>query len=299
MIQIAYAPSYVFDVPEKHRFPMEKYSLLHQQLLREGWEKDQFFEPQPIDLKHVLRVHEADYVQRFLQLQLSPREQRQTGFVHNEELVSRELRIAEGTRQGIVSAQQNGIAFNIAGGTHHAYSNRGEGFCMLNDQAIAAACWQQQAPNSKILILDLDVHQGNGTAEIFKNHSNIVTVSLHGKDNYPLRKETSHLDVELPTGANDELYHQRLDETLDKIDTWGPFSGMLYQCGVDILEGDKLGKLSVSMNGLSLREEKVLRFARQRQLPVVACMGGGYHSSRRIIIEAHMQVFRWAKRLFE
>lgn len=188
MLPVAYHPIYKQSLPEGHKFPMLKYELLPQQLLLEGIvEEDDFFAPEPADLQYIYAVHDKEYVNRLLNLTLDPKEVRKIGFPLSAELIERELRISQGTISGCEMAFQSGVAFNIAGGTHHAFTNRGEGFCMLNDQAIAATYLLEKKRASKILIIDLDVHQGNGTAEIFQNNPNVFTFSVHGKTNMYVR----------------------------------------------------------------------------------------------------------------
>lgn len=298
-VRVAYAPVYVHPVPENHRFPMEKYYLLQRQLLFEGTiAPSEFFEPQPIQLEHALAVHTPEYLDKLLRLQCTPREQRVSGFVHSEELIRRELTIMEGTRQCAECALAGGIALNIAGGTHHAYTNRGEGFCLLNDQAIAAQWLLDNQLANTILIIDLDVHQGNGTAEIFSNNSQVFTFSMHGASNYPLKKELSDCDISVPDGTGDVAYLNLLREQLTLLlETVKP-DFLFYQCGVDVLATDALGKLSLTLEGCKERDRIVLEAAKNRNLPIVCSMGGGYSKDIRIILEAHANTFRLAHYFF-
>lgn len=299
-MRIAFSSEYVFQVPVGHKFPMEKYDLIPRQLMYEGIvEESSFFAPGEIDLQHVLRVHDPEYVRRFYNLELTPREQRLTGFAHNAALVARERMIAEGTRMGVQFAREDGIAFNIAGGTHHAFTNRGEGFCMLNDQAIAAAYYLSEFPNHRVLILDLDVHQGNGTAEIFKQEDRVFTFSMHGKDNYPLKKEQSDWDIELPFQCNDDMYLGLLANALEKIHVIFRPDFIFYQSGTDVLATDKLGKLALTPEGVQERDRVVLQYAQENSIPVVACMGGGYSPEVKHIVDAHVGLFREASRRFD
>lgn len=296
---VAYHPSYIHSVPSTHRFPMEKYGLIYQQLLYEGiMEESDFLSPSLIDLDTVRLVHTEDYVNKLVQLNCSPREQRVSGFIHNEELIRRELRIMEGTRLCAEMVKDGGVALNIAGGTHHAFTDRGEGFCLLNDQAIAAKWLLEHQLFKRILIVDLDVHQGNGTAEIFKNVPEVFTFSMHGDANYPMHKEESDKDIHLETALDDKRYLTILETELTAIlDTYRP-DFIFYQCGVDILESDKLGKLNITQNGIRLRDELVLNSAKQLHVPIVCSMGGGYSKDVRDIVNAHMHVFRLANHLF-
>ncbi len=296
---VAYHPSYIHSVPVTHRFPMEKYGLLHQQLQYEGiLEETDFLKPSLIDLAFVRRVHTEAYLNKLLNLDCSPREQRVSGFVHTDELIRRELRIMEGTRLCAEMVKNGGVALNIAGGTHHAFTDRGEGFCLLNDQAIAAQWLLDEQLFKRILIVDLDVHQGNGTAEIFRKTPEVFTFSMHGRANYPMHKEESDKDIPLETFLDDKSYLNTLRSELTPVlESFEP-DFIFYQCGVDILESDKLGKLKVTQRGIHSRDEFVLSFAKQKNIPVVCSMGGGYSKDVRDIVNAHMHVFRLAHQLF-
>ena len=204
MLKIAWSPNYCHPLPSGHRFPMEKYELLPQQLLLEGTvEEGNFFSPNPIDLNSVLRVHSDEYLNRLISQNLSYSEIRATGFPLSKQLVEREIEILGGSVEAAIYASKFGIAMNIAGGTHHAFSARGEGFCLLNDLAVTAQYLIDHRFAKNVLIIDLDVHQGNGTAEIFRQRTDVFTFSMHGEKNYPHRKEISHLDVPLPDGTSD------------------------------------------------------------------------------------------------
>jgi acetoin utilization deacetylase AcuC-like enzyme len=296
MSWIAFDPLYSHPLPASHRFPMEKYDLLYKQLIHEGTaEYSDFFSPAKIDLKHVLRVHEENYIQKLTQLALSPREQRVSGFPHSQRLIDRELTIMEGTRFCALKAlENNSITLNIAGGTHHAFTNRGEGFCLLNDQAIAAKYLLDNKLATSILIIDLDVHQGNGTAEIFRNESRVFTFSMHGKNNYPLQKEKSDLDVELSDGTSDSTYLYELEKNLDTILSRFSPDFVFYQSGVDVLASDKLGKMSMSLQGCKQRDKLVFSYFDAKKTPITCSMGGGYSPEIKTIIEAHANTFREA-----
>ncbi len=297
MLQVAYNDIYVHPLPENHRFPMEKYELLIQQLLHEGTiSSEQVFSPDYIPIEDVVKVHDANYLERLRQLEISPKEQRASGFVHNERLINRELMIMGGTKECADRVWRNGgAAMNIAGGTHHAFTNRGEGFCLLNDQAIAAKWLLENTDVRNILIVDLDVHQGNGTAEIFRNSPEIFTFSMHGRNNYPLKKETSDLDVELEDGCGDSEYLYQLEASLDKVLKEFQPDFVFYQCGVDIVATDKLGRLGMTRNGCKRRDETVFETVKQLELPVVCTMGGGYSPHIKDIVEAHANTYRVAQ----
>jgi len=293
MLQVAFHPDYIHPIPEGHKFPMEKYQLLPEQLLYEGTlHKTNFFEPSICSDEQILTTHNHNYLQRLSELEISPREQRVSGFIHNDQLILREKRIMEGTRMCAEKALKCGAAMNIAGGTHHAYSDRGEGFCLLNDQAIAANWLLNEELARKILIIDLDVHQGNGTAELFRNSRDVFTFSMHGKNNYPLKKEVSHLDVELEDGTNDQDYMISLKKNLDQVFSDFNPDFVFYQSGVDVLETDKLGRLSLSIDGCKSRDEYVFNSIHELDVPVVCTMGGGYSKEIKHIIEAHANTFR-------
>jgi acetoin utilization deacetylase AcuC-like enzyme len=290
---IAFHPIYVHPLPENHRFPMEKYDLLPKQLVYEGTANEaDFFEPGFLSEDHLLSVHNDTYWRNLSELKLSEREQRVSGFVHSKALIERERCIMEGTLRAAEFALTKNIAFNIAGGTHHAFADRGEGFCLLNDQVIAAHFLLKNQGIGKILIVDLDVHQGNGTAALVRNDERIFSFSMHGRNNYPLQKEQSDVDVELEDGIQDKEYMHLLSRHLDQILNGFAPDFIFYQCGVDILSSDKLGKLGVSMKGCQERDRIVFDAVRQLSVPVVCTMGGGYSPQIKDIVEAHAQTFR-------
>ncbi len=299
MLKIAYHSIYKHPLPEGHRFPMEKYELLPRQLLHEGTcTLDNFFEPTFPEIKDILAVHDSNYYQELTEMTLKPSAARKIGFPLSEELVQREHIIADGTIKGCLSALEHGIAMNIAGGTHHAYTDRGEAFCMLNDQAIGARYLIRNKLAKKILIVDLDVHQGNGTAEIFQNDDSVFTFSMHGRGNYPFKKETSDLDIALEKGTTDEAYLSLLKETLPKLLNQIRPDFVFYLCGVDILSTDKLGTLAMSLEGCKERDRFVLQSCSDLSIPVQCSMGGGYSPEIKIIIEAHANTFRVAQHIY-
>ena len=278
---------------------MLKYELLPQQLLHEGTcLPENFFEPEIPNDKHIVAVHDPEYFYDLLNLKIAPRDARKIGFPLNEALVERERVIADGTLKGCHYALEYGIAMNIAGGTHHAYSNRGEAFCMLNDQAIGARYLLDNGLAKKVLILDLDVHQGNGTAEIFHKEPAVFTCSVHGAKNYPFKKEVSDWDIPLPQGTTDEEYLDLLQDLLPALVEKAAPDFVFYLSGVDILESDKLGTLSMSLAGCRARDEQVLNFFKAEGIPLQCSMGGGYSPDIRIIVEAHANTFRLAQKIF-
>jgi acetoin utilization deacetylase AcuC-like enzyme len=299
MLKIAFHPIYKHPLPEGHRFPMEKYELLPQQLLYEGTCSDNnFFEPTKPNDKHILAVHEPEYYYDLVNITLDQRAARKIGFPLSEVLVEREVIIADGTIKASEYALKNGIAMNIAGGTHHAYTNRGEAFCLLNDQAIGVRYLQHKGKISKVLIVDLDVHQGNGTAEIFQKDNSVFTFSMHGRSNYPFKKEQSDLDIALDNDTDDVTYLNILKNTLPRlIDEQEP-DFIYYLCGVDVVASDKLGKLGMTVEGCKERDRFVLQTCKDLQIPVMCSMGGGYSPDIKIIVDAHANTFRLAQEIF-
>ena len=299
MLKIAYHPIYKHPLPEGHRFPMEKYDLLPKQLLHEGTCTEvNFFEPGFPEEKYLKAVHTAAYVDNLKKLNLDRKAIRKNGFPLSQELVDREQIIAQGTILGCQYAIENGISFNIAGGTHHAYSDHGEAFCLLNDQAIGARYLQANGLAQKILIVDLDVHQGNGTAEIFQGDDSVFTFSMHGAGNYPFRKEVSDLDIAIPDKSGDDYYLAKLKETLPKLIKQVNPDFIFYLSGVDILETDKLGRLSCTVEGCKERDSFALECFRDSEIPVQVSMGGGYSPQIKTIIDAHANTYRLAQALY-
>ena len=290
---ISYHPIYNHPVPDNHRFPMQKYALLPQQLLHEGIaEPTNFHLPSKVSLETLCLAHTPDYVHKFVQLQLSHKEALPIGFVQNQQLVDRELTLVQGTIEAALWALHTAeVGFNIAGGTHHAFSDRGEGFCMLNDQAVAAAYLLAHTAVRKVLIIDLDVHQGNGTAEIFRHDPRVFTFSMHAEGNYPFVKEQSDRDIALPTGTTDAAYLSILTSVLPEIISAHQPDFVFYQSGVDVLSSDKLGKLSLSVQGCADRDRFVFNLCRQYHLPVQCSMGGGYSPQLSAILRAHTNTF--------
>lgn len=299
MLKIAYHPIYTHPLPKGHRFPMLKYELLPKQLLHEGTcIEENFFTPKIPDAAPILAVHTKSYYKSLIELSLDTKAARKIGFPLSKELIDREVIIADGTIKASKYALKHGIAMNIAGGTHHAYTNRGEAFCLLNDQAIGARYLLQSDLAQKILIVDLDVHQGNGTAQIFEKDSSVFTFSMHGANNYPFKKETSNLDIALPNQTEDEEYLTILKETLPKLIQDQKPDFIYYLCGVDILATDKLGKLACTTAGCAERDRFVLQTCKDLNIPVMCSMGGGYSLDIKIIIEAHANTFRIAQGIF-
>jgi len=278
---------------------MSKYELIPQQLLLEGIiEKHQIKRPSALKEEEILMAHDENYWEKLRSGNLSSSEIRKTGFPYSEDLIQREITIAGGTLECARYALKHNIALNIAGGTHHAFTNRGEGFCLLNDIAVAARVLLSEGLVRKVLVIDLDVHQGNGTAEIFRGDPKVFTFSMHGAKNYPLKKEISDLDIELPDGTEDKEYLELLrDNLLFAIENQDP-DFAFFQSGVDVLRGDKLGRLALTFEGLRERDHIVFKSCAENDIPVVACMGGGYSPKISTIVNAHAQTFSTAREVF-
>lgn len=299
MLKIAYHPIYNHPLKKGHRFPMEKYDLLPQQLLHEGTcLQENFFEPEIPNNKHFFTVHDAEYFFDLLNITLNQKAARKIGFPLSEALIEREMIIADGTIKASEFALKHGVAMNIAGGTHHAFSNRGEAFCMLNDQAIGARYLLNKGLVKKVLIVDLDVHQGNGTAEIFNDDDEVFTFSMHGKTNYPFVKENSDLDIAIENDVEDEEYLSILKNTLPDLIHQEKPDFIYYLCGVDVLKTDKLGKLSLTTFGCKERDAFVLQTCFNAKIPIMCSMGGGYSADVNTIVNAHANTFRLAQEIY-
>ncbi len=299
MLQIAFSPIYEYPLPKGHRFPMDKYSLIPQQLIYEGTVQDkQFFHPDPISEEIILLTHSAKYWEDLKNQTLSEKEIRAIGFPMTPLLVERGRHIAAGTLQCVEYAIKHGISMNAAGGTHHAFKEKGEGFCVFNDIAIAANHLIHSNKFNNILIVDLDVHQGNGSASIFNGQGQVFTFSMHGSKNYPFRKEASHLDIGLPDGTEDEAYLKILFNILPRVIDQHRPELIFYQAGVDILTTDRLGRLSVSREGCRKRDKYVMEICKKNKIPLVVTMGGGYSPQLSHIIEAHANTFRTATEVY-
>lgn len=260
--------------------------------------EDNLFQPDPLEEQYIVNTHDPSYWYKLNNLLLTPAEVRKTGFPMSEQLVRRETTIAQGTMQAALYALQYGVAFNIAGGTHHAFTDQGEGFCLLNDIAIAANYLLVKQLIRQVLVVDLDVHQGNGTAQIFANNPAVFTFSMHGKKNYPMHKEKSDLDVALEDGTDDQTYIFKLTEILPRLIDQVKPDFIFFQSGVDVLATDKLGRLGLSLAGCKERDRIVLSICKQNGIPVALSMGGGYSEKLSHIIEAHANTYRLAQEIF-
>lgn len=274
---------------------MAKYELIPEQLLYEGIiNESQFFHPDKLEVNDILLTHSEEYWNKLDNQNLSRKEIRNIGFPMTPELIERGRHIAKGTIDCALFALEYGCALNIAGGTHHSFKDRGEGFCVFNDFAIASNYLLDRKIVEKILIIDLDVHQGNGTAKIFENDSRVYTFSVHGEKNYPLRKEKSDLDIELPDNTEDEEYLQTIHNHIPKLINEVNPDIIFYLSGVDVLKTDKLGRLGLTLEGCKLRDEYVFEQCRFNSIPVAVSMGGGYSVKLADVVNAHANTFKSA-----
>ena len=296
--RIFYSPYYYAEIGENHVFPIKKFELVRDKLLAEGTlHEDEIIEPQPAKIEDLLLVHTEDYIMRLRAGTLDKKEVRRLGLPWSESLVRRTFLAVSGTINAAFCALETGIASNLAGGTHHSFPDRGEGFCVLNDVAVAVRVLQRENLASRFLIVDCDVHQGNGTAFIFQNEEEVFTFSMHGEKNYPLFKEKSNLDIELRDGTTDAEYLETLSEALPRIFMHDP-DVVFYLGGADPFEKDKLGRLKLTMEGLMKRDEMVLEFAKQCETPIVTTMSGGYAKDINDTVEIHANTIRAVKKVF-
>ncbi|TGD79598.1 histone deacetylase family protein [Hymenobacter wooponensis] len=296
---LASSERYSISLPNGHRFPIAKYELIREQLLWQGIAPaSDIYDPGLAAEEDILRVHSPNYWYRVRDLQLTPTEVRRLGLPQSPELVRRSLSSVAGTVESSRRALRDGIGLSLAGGTHHAFRDRGEGFCVLNDIAVAAARLLHHGEAQQILVVDLDVHQGDGTASIFQNEPRVFTFSMHAGANYPLRKEHSDLDIALDLGTEDDTYLQILRDTLPRLLGQVRPDFIFFQAGVDVLATDKLGKLALTQEGCRQRDELVLGLCHQHRLPVAVSMGGGYSERLSDIVDAHCNTFRVAYEVF-
>jgi acetoin utilization deacetylase AcuC-like enzyme len=297
--KLFYSPYYYADIGENHVFPIRKFELVKDKLLAEGTLLEtEIVEPEPASVEDVRLVHTEDYVSRLINGELTAKEVRKLGLPWSKSLVRRSFLATSGTISAAKEALKNGsVASNLAGGTHHAYPDRGEGYCVLNDVAVAIRILQKENLAGRFLIVDLDVHQGNGTAFIFKTDDSVFTFSMHGAKNYPLHKELSSLDLELPDKTSDAEFLDTLNEALPRVFMHNP-DIVFYLGGADPFEKDKLGRLALSIDGLRERDETVLRFAKEHQTPIVTTMSGGYALDINDTVEIHANTIRAVKKIF-
>lgn len=291
-----YADHFVLPLPEGHRFPMKKYARLRERLLEEGvLTADELCVPPPASDEELLRCHDRDYLARMTQGQMTPREMLRIGFPWSPAMVERSRRSSGATIAAAFTALKEGVAVNLAGGTHHAARAHGEGYCVFNDSPIAARALQAQAGIERVLIVDTDVHQGNGTADICRDDPSIFTLSIHGERNFPFRKVDGNLDVGLPDGTGDEDYLAMLELALERAFFIARPQVVLWVSGADPFIGDTLGKLALSKKGLAERDSMVLQMCAAWGVPVAVSMGGGYAKDVEDIVDIHLQTVKLAK----
>lgn len=291
---------YHHPLPEGHRFPMDKYTRILETLIQEGtFTQRNFFEPKITGDQFISLAHSDEYIQKLKNRKLTATEERRIGFALNNGLLKREELICTGTTQGAMLALENGVSFNVAGGTHHAHRDFGEGYCVYNDIAVAAKYLLHSNEVKQILVVDLDVHQGNGTASIFADDDRVFTFSMHCENNFPLRKAKSDLDIPLDHHTSDSEYLTILNDQLPKLINQVKPDFIFFQSGVDILTNDQLGHLNVTKEGCAERDRIVLETAYKHRIPVNASMGGGYATDLNDIVDAHCNTYRIAKEIFE
>jgi len=292
-VKAFYTDHFVLPLPAGHRFPMEKYSRLRD--LVANLPGIELVEAPPATDTQILYAHDPSYLIKVIEGKLSAQEQREIGFPWSEQMVERSRRSAGATVAAAKTALQEGIAANLAGGTHHAYRDNGSGFCVFNDSAIAARTLQKEISSTlKIAVIDLDVHQGNGTASILKHDDSIFTLSMHGENNFPFQKEESDLDWGLADGCHDDSYLYSLGNCLDQLDSRFKANCLIFLAGADPHEGDRLGRLLLSTEGMRLRDETVFQYALDRQLPIAFSMAGGYGKEIESTVDIHFQTIKTA-----
>lgn len=298
-MKLFYADHFVLPLPEGHRFPMEKYARLRERLMGSGlFGADDFHVPEAASDSELLRAHDAGYVQRVVRGTLDKNDIRRIGFPWSEAMVERSRRSAGATLAACRAALEDGCAANLAGGTHHAFRDRGEGFCVFNDAAVAALAMRAEGKVERVAIIDCDVHQGNGTAAILASRPECFTFSIHGARNYPFDKETSDLDVELPDGTGDDTYLTALQAALGPVFARGKPDMVIYLAGADPYEDDRLGRLKLTKAGLAERDQLVFDKVRQRGLPIAIAMAGGYARQIDDTVEIHANTVCAAARHF-
>jgi len=298
-MQVFYTPRYYADIGPGHVFPIRKFQLVRDKLLAEGTiEPSEIVEPSPAPLEDVLLVHTTDYISRLCSGNLTTKETRRLGLPWSESLVQRSFYAVGGTLAATRASLAEGYSSNLAGGTHHSFSDRGEGFCVLNDVAVAIRAMRVQKLIQRAAIVDCDVHQGNGTATIFAGDTDTFTFSIHGANNYPLFKAQSTLDVELADGTSDTEYLDTLAKHLPAVFAADP-EIVFYLAGADPYKGDKLGRLALSIDGLRERDAYVLRECYAHEVPIVTVMSGGYGKDINDTIEIHCNTIRMVKEIFE
>jgi acetoin utilization deacetylase AcuC-like enzyme len=299
-MKVFYSDHFVLPLPEGHRFPMVKYSMLRKRVAQDGiCGPGELLTPRAVTDQEILRAHTPDYLKRVASGTLTDKEVRRIGFPWSEKMVERSRRASGGTLGACLAALDEGFAANLAGGTHHAFSGRGEGYCVFNDSAIAASAVQAAGLVERVLVIDTDVHQGNGTAAILRGDPTVFTFSIHGARNFPFHKEESDLDAPLPDGAGDTEFLATLERALEVALDAADADLAIYLAGADPFEGDRLGRLSVTKAGLAQRDRIVLETCRERRIPVAVTMAGGYANDVQDTVDVHFQSIRRAADLME
>jgi acetoin utilization deacetylase AcuC-like enzyme len=299
-VKVFYSDHFVLPLPEGHRFPMVKYSMLRERVVASGvCEPGEMRVPRPVSDAEILGSHDEGYLRRVVSGRLTAKEMRRIGFPWSERMVERSRRASGGTLGACLAALEDGFAANLAGGTHHAFVDRGEGYCVFNDSAIAARAVQAEGLVEQVVVIDTDVHQGNGTAAILVGDASVFTFSIHGAKNFPFRKEESDLDVALPDGADDGEYLDALEEGLEKALDRSGAQLAIYLAGADPFEDDRLGRLCVSKEGLAERDRLVLEACRERGIPVAVTMAGGYAREVEDTVDIHFQSIQRAATLLD
>jgi acetoin utilization deacetylase AcuC-like enzyme len=294
-LHLYYTDHFELPLPEGHRFPMDKYRRLRQRVVSSDFHRhDLLLVPPPASDEQLSTCHDRDYIGRVDRGELTPIEIRRVGFPWSSKMVERSRRSSGATIAAGRAALHDGFAVNMAGGTHHAQFDCGEGYCVFNDAAVAIRCLQLEGLIRRACVIDLDVHQGNGTASILAGDDSAFTFSVHGTKNFPLRKFPSNLDIDLPDGTDDAAYLEALADGLDRLFDAGPFDLAVYLAGADPYHGDRLGRLALTLEGLHRRDQMVLQRCQQIGMPVAIAMAGGYAPDVDVIVEIHAQTIRLA-----
>jgi acetoin utilization deacetylase AcuC-like enzyme len=299
-LKVFYSDQFVLPLPEGHRFPMVKYSMLRERVAAGGiCEPEEMRVPRPVSDEEILRAHDRGYLRRVVEGTLSAKEMRRIGFPWSERMVERSRRASGGTLGACLAALEDGVAANLAGGTHHAFADQGEGYCVLNDSAIAARAVQARGLVERVVVVDTDVHQGNGTAAILRGDPSVFTFSIHGAGNFPFRKEESDLDIPLPDGADDGEFLEALEDGLEQALEASRVELAIYLAGADPYVDDRLGRLCVSKEGLADRDRLVVETCRERGIPVAVTMAGGYARKVEDTVDIHFRSIERAASLVQ
>ena len=294
-MKLFYTDHFELPLPPGHRFPMSKYRCLRDRIVSDPFfDQDVLLVPSAATIEQLCLAHDRDYVQRVIDGKLSPSEIKRIGFPWSPAMVERSRRSSGATLAAARHALTDGVAINLAGGTHHAMRNAGEGFCVFNDAGVAILTLIAEAQIERAVVIDCDVHQGNGTAQIFADVENVFAFSIHGEKNFPLRKYPSDLDIDMPDGTTDAPYLDALERALEQVFQNGPFDLAIYLAGADPFENDRLGRLKLTKSGLANRDRFVLAELSKRSIPAAIAMAGGYAHRVEDIVDIHLQTVRTA-----